>query len=65
MVDCKLIRHSNTLADKGTPRLNIEYVKGGNFDFVPHVYSNQNLTNGAISWRISDYYPLWAEFNIS
>jgi endonuclease/exonuclease/phosphatase family metal-dependent hydrolase len=33
------------------------------FDFIPHVFAG--LTKEAISWRISDHYPLWVEFNIA
>lgn len=35
---------------------------GGHFDFVPHAF--QNLTKNELSWRISDHYPLWVEFDI-
>jgi hypothetical protein len=33
------------------------------FDFIPHVFAG--LTKEAISWGISDHYPLWVEFNIA
>ncbi|SIF22424.1 Endonuclease/Exonuclease/phosphatase family [Mycobacteroides abscessus subsp. abscessus] len=36
--------------------------RAGSFDFVPHCYPN--LTKNELSWRISDHYPLWAEFKI-
>jgi len=32
------------------------------FDFLPFVYTDANLTKNSISFRISDHYPLWAEF---
>lgn len=35
----------------------------GSFDFVPHVYPL--LTKNELSWRISDHYPLWAEFVVA
>ncbi|MCA9228872.1 MAG: endonuclease/exonuclease/phosphatase family protein [Planctomycetales bacterium] len=35
---------------------------GGHFDFLPHVYTDTNLTRNSISHRISDHYPLWVEF---
>ena len=36
--------------------------RAGSFDFLPHVFSG--LTARDISWRISDHYPLWAEFRL-
>ncbi len=45
--------------------LNMKYSCGGNFDFVPYVYTNTALDKKAKSYRISDHYPLWAEFSIS
>ncbi|MCW8966523.1 MAG: endonuclease/exonuclease/phosphatase family protein [Candidatus Pacearchaeota archaeon] len=46
----------------GTARLNMKYLQGGGFDFVPYVYTDQNLSLNSISHRISDHYPLWVEF---
>jgi endonuclease/exonuclease/phosphatase family metal-dependent hydrolase len=34
--------------------------RGGSFDFVAHVL--QDLSRSQLSWRISDHYPLWVEF---
>jgi len=34
----------------------------GSFDFIPHAF--HTLTRNQISWRISDHYPLWVEFDI-
>ena len=34
----------------------------GHFDFLPHVYTDQDLSKNSISFRLSDHYPLWAEF---
>lgn len=34
--------------------------RAGSFDFLPHCYPD--LTKNEVSWRISDHYPLWAEF---
>ena len=48
--------------DNNTPRLNMEYLRGGNYDFVGTALANQRLTKQELSWRISDHYPLWAEF---
>jgi len=44
--------------------LDMEFVNAGGFDFVPSVYTNLNLSNNSLSFRISDHYPLWAEFRI-
>lgn len=35
---------------------------GGSFDFVPHAFPD--LTRNQLSWRISDHYPLWLEFEV-
>jgi endonuclease/exonuclease/phosphatase family metal-dependent hydrolase len=48
--------------DNGVPRLSMEYVQGGNFDFVGKTLVDLNLTKNQLSWRLSDHYPLWAEF---
>lgn len=34
--------------------------RAGHIDFLPHVYTG--LTKNEVSWRVSDHYPLWAEF---
>lgn len=44
--------------------LNLEFVNAGGFDFLPFVYTQQGLSNSSLSFRISDHYPLWAEFRI-
>jgi endonuclease/exonuclease/phosphatase family metal-dependent hydrolase len=44
------------------PALNLKYIKGGYIDFKGKVMSS--LTNTKLSWRISDHYPLWAEFEV-
>lgn len=46
----------------GKARLNMEYMSGGGFDFLPFVYSEKNLSKRSLSHRISDHYPLWVEF---
>jgi exonuclease III len=43
------------------PVLGLESVTAGTFDFVPLLQSA--LTRTALSWRISDHYPLWVEFS--
>jgi len=46
----------------GSRRLSMDYIQGGGFDFLPHVYTNTDLSKNSISYRISDHYPLWVEF---
>ena len=48
----------------GSRRLSMDYNQGGGFDFLPHVYGGTNLSKRSISYRISDHYPLWVEFNL-
>ena len=48
----------------GTSHLqNMTYTgHAGSFDFIPHLMTG--LTRNEISWRISDHYPLWTEFQL-
>ncbi len=46
------------------PDLSMEFVDGGNYDFVTHALSNRKISKRSLSYLISDHYPLWAEFNI-
>ena len=48
--------------ENNTPRLSMKYLRGGNFDFVGEVLKDRHLPNWQLSWRLSDHYPLWAEF---
>ena len=46
----------------GIPALSLTYTgRAGGFDFVPHVHAD--LTRQEQSWRVSDHYPLWTEFD--
>lgn len=49
--------------EDGTPALSLEYLCGGSFDFTGTALKTLNLTKNQLSWRISDHYPLWAEFS--
>jgi endonuclease/exonuclease/phosphatase family metal-dependent hydrolase len=42
--------------------LTLDFVSAGSFDFVPLLQGA--LTKTALSWRISDHYPLWVEFSV-
>ena len=46
-------------------QLDMEFLGAGSFDFVPLVYQELALSKSAISWRVSDHYPLWAEFALA
>ncbi len=37
---------------------------GGNFDFMPYIYTDTDLSRRQISYRLSDHLPLWIEFAI-
>jgi endonuclease/exonuclease/phosphatase family metal-dependent hydrolase len=46
------------------PALSLKYVKGCNFDFTKAALKSLNLTKLQLSYRISDHYPLWTEFQV-
>jgi endonuclease/exonuclease/phosphatase family metal-dependent hydrolase len=46
------------------PALSLKYLQGGSFDFTQVVLRSRKLTKTQLSWRISDHYPLWAEFSV-
>ncbi|MEX2245758.1 MAG: endonuclease/exonuclease/phosphatase family protein [Dehalococcoidia bacterium] len=47
--------------DGAIPKLSLRYVRGGYFDFVP-VLKPAAMTKASFSFRMSDHYPMWAEF---
>lgn len=47
--------------DEGRKALSMAYGQGGHVDFVPVVERHRGLSRQALSWRISDHYPLWVE----
>ena len=47
----------------GLPALSLRYSRGGFFDFTKSALTSRGLTKTQLSWRISDHYPLWAEFS--
>ncbi len=49
--------------EQNVSQLSVKYLKGGSFNFGPHVLKSRGLTSGQLSWRISDHLPLWAEFS--
>lgn len=42
--------------------LTMDLLGAGSFDFLEHALTE--MTKQEISWRISDHYPLWAEFQL-
>ncbi len=44
--------------------LSLEYSQGGYFDFVGRALKNRNLELDALTWHMSDHYPLWVEFSL-
>lgn len=46
----------------GAKALDMTYVKGGGFDFLPYVYTDKAYSKRSLSFRLSDHYPLFAEF---
>ena len=46
-----------------TPPLSIRFHSGGGFDFTKSLYKKEDLTKNQISWKISDHFPLWIEFD--
>ncbi len=46
------------------PALSLQYSRGGFFDFTKVALASRELTRAQLSWRISDHYPLWAEFSV-
>ena len=45
------------------PALSLQYSRGGYFDFTRAALTTREFTKVQLSWRISDHYPLWAEFS--
>ncbi|WP_439500017.1 endonuclease/exonuclease/phosphatase family protein [Bosea sp. (in: a-proteobacteria)] len=43
-------------------QLNLVFKSGGNIDFVPFAYLGEGFTRQQLSHRLSDHFPLWAEF---
>lgn len=50
--------------ERGRGQLSMPFIKGGNYDFVPLLWDEQQMTKQQFSFRLSDHYPLWAEFDI-
>ena len=42
--------------------MTLDFLNAGSFDFVPILQGG--LSKTSLSWKMSDHYPLWAEFSI-
>ncbi len=49
-------------SSSGKAKTGLIYRKGGSFDFVPFCYMETGIMRASLSHRVSDHYPLWAEF---
>lgn len=50
--------------DQGIPKLSMDLLAAGNYDFVPLLWNQKTHSKLQHSWMISDHYPLWTEFSI-
>jgi len=50
--------------DGDIPALSLKYSRGGNFDFTKTALKSLSLSTKELSYRISDHYPLWVEFDV-
>ncbi len=50
--------------ESGRPALSLVHNRSGYFDFRDVALPRRDLSNFQLSWRISDHYPLWTEFDL-
>jgi exonuclease III len=50
--------------DNKKPKLSMDLLAAGNYDFVPLLWNQDTHSKLQHSWMISDHYPLWTEFSI-
>ena len=50
--------------EKNRPKLSLEFLSAGNYDFVETALLNRGLQKLELSYMMSDHYPLWANFKI-
>jgi hypothetical protein len=51
-------------AEKKRPKLSLEFLSAGNYDFVETALINRGLQKQELSYMMSDHYPLWVNFKI-
>lgn len=49
----------------GVPKLAMTFRAAGHVDFLPYVYTDMGLSKQSVSYRVSDHFPLWAEFALN
>ncbi len=64
--DCEKFYDQIAWFESGTKKqiIDLEYLRSGGFDFLPYLYTETDLSKSSISFRVSDHYPLWAEFRL-
>jgi len=50
--------------ENNSPILSMQFLNAGYFDFMETALKGLGLSKNSLSWRISDHYPLWAEFSL-
>lgn len=48
----------------GKPKLSMDLLSAGSYDFVPLLWNQETHSELQFSWMLSDHYPLWTEFSI-
>lgn len=48
----------------GRKALSMDFIQGGNYDFLPLLWDASRVSKLQFSYMLSDHYPLWAEFGI-
>lgn len=46
------------------PSLSMNFMQGGNYDFVPLLWDSAVNSRTRFTWKMSDHYPLWVEFDV-
>lgn len=52
------------LGENGEPKLSMDLLSAGNYDFVPLLLDDSRFSKLQFSWMLSDHYPLWVEFSV-
>jgi endonuclease/exonuclease/phosphatase family metal-dependent hydrolase len=50
--------------EAGRTELSLDFLSGGNYDFVPTLWEPGRVNKLQFSFMLSDHYPLWAEFGV-
>jgi endonuclease/exonuclease/phosphatase family metal-dependent hydrolase len=52
------------LGKNGEPKLSLDLLSAGSYDFVPLLWDESRCSKLQFSWMLSDHYPLWVEFSV-